>query len=318
MKIKRGIKSIKSAEIHGFIIGPHASNVLSEIILTVVDKKLCDEGWEYIRNIDDYTCYVATYEDAQKFLTQLTAELREFDLPLNHKKTKIKELPLASTSHWVRRLNAVDYLAPYGGVNYKTAQGYIDAAIELMQENNNNAAILKYAIKVLAKQRVSENAKQYCIKTILHLSVIYPYLIPLLEQYVFMPYNAQIDLIEGFTNMIYKSSLSNNSCEALIYSVYFAMRYNFKIDGLTVDSVIDKGNCLFCIMAYLYFHKYSCTAEVQKLKNCAKQLSTNDSDFDENWLFVYEVLSENDLSDEWKPMKRANISFIKPEFWEVL
>lgn len=74
-----------------------------------------------------------------------------------------------------------------------------------MKENNNNAAILNYAIKVLAKQKVSENAKKYCVKTILHLSVIYPYLIPLLEQYVFTPYNAEIDIIERFSNMIFKA-----------------------------------------------------------------------------------------------------------------
>lgn len=316
-QLDKRTQNLKSGETHGFIIGPHASNVLSEIILTVVDKKLCDRGWEYIRNIDDYTCYVESYEEAQKFLTQLTAELREFDLPLNHKKTKIEELPLASTSHWVRRLNAVDYLAPYGEVNYKTAQGYIDAAIELMKENNNNAAILNYAIKVLAKQKVSENAKKYCVKTILHLSVIYPYLIPLLEQYVFTPYNAEIDIIERFSNMIFKASIANNSYESLIYSLYFAMRYGFQIDGLTAISVIDKGNCLFSIVSYLYFHKYNCATELQELKKYAKQLSSNNSDFDENWLFIYEVLSASDLIDDWKPMKKASVTFIKSEFWEV-
>lgn len=186
-----------------------------------------------------------------------------------------------------------------------------------MKENNNNAAILNYAIKVLAKQKMSENAKQYCVKTILHLSIIYPYLIPLLEQYVFTPYNAEIALIERFSNMVFKSAIINDAYEALIYSIYFAMRYDFKIDGLTASSVIAKENCLFSIVSYLYFHKYNYVTELQDLKNYAKQLSSNDSDFDENWLFIYEVLSESNLVDDWKPMKKANVTFIKSEFWEM-
>ena len=48
--------NLKNGETHGLLIGPHASNLISEIILTCVDKKLIDNGWQYIRNIDDYTC----------------------------------------------------------------------------------------------------------------------------------------------------------------------------------------------------------------------------------------------------------------------
>lgn len=141
---------VKSGETHGFLIGPHASNLLSEIILTVVDQRLSSSGWEYIRNIDDYTCYVNSYEEAQNFLTELAGQLRYFDLPLNHKKTKIEELPVAATKHWVHRLTAFDFFSPYGKVDYKKAQAYLDMAIGLMEENNKNAAILNFAIKVLS------------------------------------------------------------------------------------------------------------------------------------------------------------------------
>ena len=42
-------------ETHGLIIGPHTSNVLSEIVLTEVDKRMMELGYEYVRNIDDYS-----------------------------------------------------------------------------------------------------------------------------------------------------------------------------------------------------------------------------------------------------------------------
>lgn len=319
-KLDKMARNIKLGETHGFIIGPHASNILAEIILTAIDKKLCDDGWEYVRNIDDYTCYVTSYEKAQQFLAQLNAALREFDLPLNHKKTKIEELPLASESNWVRKLIDVKYLASYGGVDYKRAQGYIGAAIELMQENKNNAAILNYAIKILARQKknMSLNAKRYCVSTILHLSVIYPYLIPLLEQYVFAPFEAEKCVIEKFANIIYMSALKSEFYDAVIYAIYFAIRYNFRLNELNVKEVIEKENCLFCMLSYLYFNKYGYTTEKKELKKHAKKLAVNSDDFDKNWLFIYETLPENELSGEWKPMKQAGISFIKSEFWETV
>ena len=77
---------VKHGETHGLLIGPHVSNLLSEIILVKIDKILYDKGWRYIRNIDDYTCYVSTYEDGQLFLTELSEQLKAYDLTLNHKK----------------------------------------------------------------------------------------------------------------------------------------------------------------------------------------------------------------------------------------
>src|SRR5699024_2116471 len=91
------VRNTTNGETHGIIIGPHSSNVLSEIILTSIDFELQKNGWKYIRNIDDYTCYVRSYEDAQRFLIELSEQLRKYNLVLNHKKTKVAPLPIAST-----------------------------------------------------------------------------------------------------------------------------------------------------------------------------------------------------------------------------
>ena len=152
--------NLRSNETHGFLIGPHTSNLLSEIILTVIDGKLRKKKWDYVRNIDDYTCYVDSYEKAQKFLTDIGVQLRHFDLLLNHKKTKIESLPVASTRQWVRHLNSFDLATAYGSkVDFKKAQAYLDLAVALVEENNGNAAILNYAIKVLSKRKMTENAR---------------------------------------------------------------------------------------------------------------------------------------------------------------
>ena len=37
-------------------------------------------------------------------------------------------------------------------------------------------------------------------------------------------------------------------------------------------------------------------------------------DMDRNWIFVYEVLSVNDLNEEWKFLKKNGVSFLQPKF----
>lgn len=92
-------RNIKYGEPNGVLIGPHASNLISEIILTKVDKELRKKGFEYIRYIDDYTCYTKTHEEAEKFFLDLAAELSKYELALNLKKSEISPLPKASVKN---------------------------------------------------------------------------------------------------------------------------------------------------------------------------------------------------------------------------
>lgn len=84
------VRSLKDGETNGLLIGPHASNIISEIILTQVDIALQNKGFaKVIRNIDDYTFYATSELDAQNFLRVLTTELKKYELQLNAKKTTI-------------------------------------------------------------------------------------------------------------------------------------------------------------------------------------------------------------------------------------
>ena len=310
-KIDECIQNCKNGETHGLLIGPHTSNLLAEIILTVVDKRLYDKGWRYVRNIDDYTCYVGSYENGQQFLIDLGEELREFDLSLNYKKTEIQELPVASVEQWVRRINSISIMQRNGKLDFISTRAYLDSAIELMKSNRMNSAILNYAIKVLSGQKLTENARDYCVKTILHLVLIYPYLISILEENVFEKFNVKNSLISDFSQKLFDIGLTNRNYEAICYSLYYALKYNFDIPRLTLNEVIASNSCLFKLFALLYFRKKQIKIAKKELKNHARTLSANDDDFNRNWLFVYEALSQSDLKGEWKPLKKAGVSFVQ-------
>lgn len=303
------IRNNKNGETHGLLIGPHTSNLLSEIILTSIDHELQLKKWEYIRNIDDYTCYVNSYEEGQKFLVELTEQLRAYNLVLNHKKTKITSLPSASVEQWVRRLNTYAKFDKRIKINFKDVQAYLDLAIQLMNEDNNSA-ILNYAIKVMSKKNLTDNAVNYLVKTVLHLSIIYPYLIPMLEENIFKRFKVETQVIRDYSILIYKEGMVNNNFEEVSYAIYYSLKYNFVIDGINFDDVRNSNHCILFLLAFLYADYYKITEETKKFKKLAGELSKDIDEFNQNWLFIYETLPKSRLQRDWKKMKENNVTFI--------
>lgn len=189
-KIDHSCQYMRDGETHGLLIGPHSSNLISEILLTKIDKEMRTKGYDYIRNIDDYTCYTETYERAEQFLIELSEEMRKYDFILNHKKTTIDELPQATSESWVQKLQDKPVRINYDVVDFNSARSYLDTAILLMKSNGNNASAINFAIKVISKNDCSESAKDYCVKTMCNLAIIYPYLVPIMDKYVFDAYSA--------------------------------------------------------------------------------------------------------------------------------
>lgn len=64
-KIDEMSRNNKNGETQGLIIGPHSSNLISEIVLTTIDSHL--SKYSYIRNIDDYTLYAKDENEARQF-----------------------------------------------------------------------------------------------------------------------------------------------------------------------------------------------------------------------------------------------------------
>ena len=268
------------------------------------------KNYKFIRCIDDYSCYEESCERAQKFLIDLSEELRHFDLALNHKKTSILELPIAQSEQWVRKINSISLVTQHGKVNYKVVQSYLDLAVELMKKNNMNASVLNYAIKVLSKKPLTDNAKEYFIKTVLHFAVIYPYLIPLLEPHLFSPLAVDKSEIDDFSQIIFKEGVNNRNFEAVCYAIFFALRYDFALHTINAEKAVQSESCLFELFAFLYFKQRQDKQSQKLLREHAKELSKNDDELERNWLFIYEVLPQSELKNEWKAMKKSGISFL--------
>ena len=312
-QIDQYAQKCKNGETHGLLIGPHANNLLSEIILTVVDSRL-SKKWNYVRNIDDYTCFVKTPEEAQLFLIDLSDELRKFDLALNHKKTKIAELPIAMTEQWHRQIGNPSTFFRNGMFDYISARTYFDSAIEIMHYNKDNSAILNYAIKSLPKDKMTKSAVEYCVKTVMHLSMIYPYLLQIIDEHVFVRYKVSVDTIMKFAKDVYDQELKRHNYDGVCFALLFSLKYGFLIDTIKAQNAIDSDSCLFRLLAFLYFKKNAISNERALLRQLAIDLKATEEDFGRNWLFVYEVLPKSELPEDWKTLKSNGISFIRKEY----
>lgn len=198
-------------------------------------------------------------------------------------------------------------------IRVKELKGFIDFAIELMLNEDSDASILNYSIKIISKKYLGTNAKDYYIKQIHHLVLLYPYLINLLEEYVFEPHKIDKIIIKKIAQDIYDYGIDKNIFEACSYAIYWAIKYNFDIDKSTIkQDSIKSLDCIFLLISYLYDKKNNNKVYLKEYKDLAKILKRDE--FDRYWLFIYETLPWNELTDNYRIMKNNGLTFIKPEF----
>ncbi|MPL97653.1 hypothetical protein SDC9_43845 [bioreactor metagenome] len=306
-KIDYYTRAMKDNETHGILIGPHSSNLISEIILCAVDNELTSK-YKYTRHIDDYTCFASSNQEAEEFLLSLSTTLKTYGLALNHKKTEIISLPAPSDKSWKTVLNNIQL---QDTISISELKRYLDTAIEL-SKSNENIAVLKYAIKVLSKKTFSDKVKDYYFKRIHHLIIIYPYLLPLIEENVIKPLDIENERIKSLSDDILEDGIKYRRYAAINYALYFALKFKFKLIETDFIGMSKKcEDCVFMVLSFLY-DKINNPDNIEQYKEIALKLQADIIDMDKYWLFIYEVLTKDELLDhQYKALKNGRVTFIK-------
>jgi len=323
-KIDIKCSKMRNGETHGLHIGPHTSNLISEIILTVVDKRLFDKGYRYIRNIDDYDCYVEDEVTAKRFLCDLEEELQKFDLTQNRKKTMIVKLPIEREKNWKNELRKLKLVTKGEVLDYEQVNMFIDTALKLSKENND-FAIMNYAIKTLKGMKIKENTKIVVWKRVMHIAVLYPYLLHIIEDHVVKPYQIGQNELKDFADRIFNEAIAVNDYESISYAIYFAIKYDFELNQLDknyanfIKYIEESPDCIMLTMSWVYFmkknHMNRTATQVKPFNRLAAKLEKEN--MDKYWLFCYEVLPKSKLLGKWHNLKEASVSFIRDDVWGV-
>jgi hypothetical protein len=214
---------LKRNETSGLPIGPATSNIITELILYKIDKKLEQEGFVFFgegtfsRFIDDYTGYFETRKAADKFISLLSEQLSKYKLQLNIRKTEICELPTSISPNWLldisTRLSDIEKNSK--NISYLEAVRFMDYALS-QQDKTPDGSVLKFMAKSLIPRITPTNT---FLIFLFDIAFYYPILLPLFEtkletlKYI-TPYEEEI-------KKILNENITKRRSDGIAWSLYY-------------------------------------------------------------------------------------------------
>jgi len=312
-------QNTRDRQTNGLLIGPHASNILSEIILTQIDLDLQELGHSrFVRHVDDFKFYAHTFQEAETFIKDLGLCLRGYELSLNEKKTQILPLPRPSDANWLLVLNRFEF-PKSSEVRFSTVRSYLDLALECAQAAGKSSP-LNYAIKTLARKRekveessdgqdaeqqyqpikLNARAKRMYTQEAMNLALAFPYLAPLLDEHVFERYGHEelTNQIQVFSSQLISLGMRKLYPDTIAQAVFLALKYDFAIssDERGLCEAIKLDDCIANVLLLKYAKKQKLAAIVAAIEQRAHALKTAEPrERDKQWLLIYQVWSASEL-----------------------
>jgi hypothetical protein len=289
----------RDSQTNGLLIGPHPANIISEIILTTVDIKLISLGHrKFKRHIDDYEFYASSHDEAELFIRNLGLALREYELSINEKKTKIQQLPRPCVEHWVRQLNLFQF-PNEEGVRFGSVRAFLDLALELA-DSSGSSAPLNYALQMIPEQ-LNARAKRLVVQEAVNLALFYPYLAPLLEKHIFAKHrhDSIADTIETFCNDLCRIGIQKLYPDAIAHSLYYGLLYKIrvKLKTIEIDAILALDDCITTVLLLEYAKKRKLTKAIKRISDRATALKREERRIqDRQWLLIYHTWKARDLS----------------------
>ncbi|MGE4490438.1 MAG: RNA-directed DNA polymerase, partial [Kiritimatiellales bacterium] len=299
---------------NGLHIGPHTSNVISEIILTKVDAVLLEKGYRrVVRHIDDYRFFARDHEDAEKFIRELSLQLREYELHINEGKTRIVPLPQPVQEDWVRELNSFRFSDEE--LVYSEVRLFLDLALRLVEETGK-ASVLNYAIQRIPA-RLNDRAKQMFAREAVNLALRYPYLAPVLDTHLFQKHEIDDNrIVEDFCCQLLEIGIQRVYPDTIAHALYYAIKFDIELNAEQLLEIVPINDCISLVMLWEYAERYELLDIQSAVRAKADELKASDRrDADMFWLLIYEVWPAQDLRRTGQGflanLKESGFSFVQ-------
>lgn len=308
----------KRKETHGIPIGPGTSSIVVEIILSKVDKKLSEKGYEFIRYIDDYTCLCETHSKAQEFIRDLGSELSTYKLSLNLAKTAIVEQPEPLQPAWVTELISskpsifIDNQFNTRKISLSEAIHYLDHAIRI-NKNTPDGSVIKFAISSVINH-IDEDDKLTFANYVTNLSWHYPILLPFLNEMGIGELHFKISQIPEKLIKIASNSAHHKRSDGMAWPIYYLIKYNLPIPLDIAGEIIKSNDCVsICLLL-----KDPDTLHLA-IDYANTLIDYPDYYKDEYWILLYQLYFANKIENPYindetfKILKDHNVNFMPDE-----
>lgn len=276
----------------GIPIGPDTSLVLAEVLLSSVDdlitRKLDQlKGFRYM---DDYELCFSNLSDAETALNEIESALSHFELDLNPKKTKIKQLPLALEDYWVSELSRFEFRVDSIKKQRSDLISYFSRAFELAKENSESP-VLKYAIARLRSIRIDSTNwplfQDLMLQCVSGEPGTLPYVFDLYVRFSNNGYPVTTNQLEEVLNfqILYHAPLGHGS--EVAWSLWGAIAFQVPLHSTTASAVSDMEDSVVALLALDAEQRKLFLASLNK-SNWA-QYMTREGLYGEQWLLSYEA-----------------------------
>lgn len=307
-------RKTKRGETQGIPIGPATSTIIVEIILGKIDEELNSKGFVFRRYIDDYTCFCKTYEDAEKFISELNSTLMKFKMQLNLHKTSIVELPRPLNDGWVSSLISAlptKFTTENNAKRKLTSEEvtqFLDFAIDI-NKHTADGAVMKFAIGLLIYS-VEKSSAQALFNYIINLAWHFPMLLNFLDTLID---NHDLDTtgLEKKINLIAVENSEKKRSDGMAWSLYILKKNDLELYENTAKKIIKSNDCI-AICTLHSFGTYD--HDIVIFANNIIEKSAYDKD--EYWLLLYQLfiknLIENPYQDDecFKKLKEHEVNFM--------
>lgn len=278
-------------ETNGVAIGPATSNIIAEIILSEIDKKLRRNYPNFVRYIDDYSVYTKTKEDAENFILELERYLSEYKLLLNRSKTIIEEQPLSISPNWISDLTT--RIPKKENITLSEAIRFLDYANEI-NEKYPAGSILKYAIKSILS-KLENKAVWGVLDYSINMSYSYPILIPQLGKLIDRNPSLMTPERKSKLKVLLQEHSRYNRNDIVCWLIFYCIKYRIQIRKDIREAVLKTEDCM---SIYLLLYKDKTDDVVTYIKNISK---TNDIHLKDNyWLLLYEAYRQDIISTPYQ------------------
>jgi hypothetical protein len=141
------VRQAQSRQTIGIPVGPDASRIISEIVLSAADARFQKSAGDvaYVRHVDDYWIGGNSTEECEKYLHQLRTALRHFELDINEVKTRILSTKFVFGEDWPADIEA-DLIS-----GFKSKPDLVLALGRIIARatETNDDGIIKRAIRIL-------------------------------------------------------------------------------------------------------------------------------------------------------------------------
>ena len=307
-------------ETTGIPIGDDFSFITAELVLSAVDERLSSQCRyvSAIRYFDDYEIIFDTREGANTGRSILESILKDFNLHLNPRKTKVVELPSQLENTWIRDLRSFELTRL---ARRSRIYDFFDLAIE-HQESNPDQLVMSYAISRF-DHVISANNWSALEPILLQVLRTIPAAAPIAINTLAMAQSKGIGIntnsLSEVLNHVIGSAAKNHHSSEACWAMWAIGAFGLKINDVVLKQLETTQDAVVLLTA-LYLNELGHYSRTIDTTRC-EQLTATDFCKNEYWMLGYEAYTRKWIPRQSKYiegnpffqlMEASNCSFLSP------